>query len=302
MDFDFNSDQALLVEALGKWSLANREIAADDRLLPYLDGRAQADELRAQGYFEVARMPDLGVLGAVLLIEAAGATPYAIEVGASALIAPGLDLPDEGTPLALLRRGGTASARFLQAGGAALVDCGDHVRLLRCEDRVEPLKTPYAYPVGCYRGDAVADAAVLDRVPIARFRRLQTIAAAAEALAAAEAALALTVEHVTARVQFGRPIGSFQAVQHRLGECSALIQALRWLLYRAACEDEGHCGEVAVVAHDVAKRVIYETTQFHGALGLTLEYPLHLWTYRLRMLQIELARAGAAAHEEGASR
>ena len=295
MDFDFNPDQALLVEALGKWSLANRAIAADDRLLPYLDGRAQADELRAQGYLEVARTPELGVLGSVLLIEAVGATPFAIEVGASGLIAPGLDLPDNGYPLATLRRGGTASARFLQAGGAALVDCGDHVRLLACADQVEPLRSPYAYPVGRYAGDFVADAAVLDGVPVERFRRLQTIAVAAEALAAAEAALALTVEHVTARVQFRRPIGSFQAVQHRLGECSAVIQALRWLLYRAACEEEGHQDEVAVVAHDMTRRVIYETTQFHGALGLTLEYPLHLWTYRLRLLQTELARAAAEA-------
>ena len=300
MDFDFNSDQALLVEALGKWSFANRAIPADDRLLPYLDGRAPADELREQGYFEVARTAELGVLGAVLLIEAVGATPHAIEVGASGLIAPGLDLPDECYPLAMLRVSGMPSARFLQAGGGALVDCGDHLRLLRCEERVEPLKSPYAFPVGRYTGDFVADSAVLDGVSVKRFRRLQTIAIAAEALAAAEAALALTVEHVTARVQFGRPIGSFQAVQHRLGECCAVTQALRWLLYRAACEEDGHegedhRGEVAFVAHDMAKRVIYETTQFHGALGLTLEYPLHLWTYRLRLLQTELAHAVAEA-------
>lgn len=295
MDFDFNPDQALLAEVLAKWSTANREILAADRLKAFLDGAPAARELREQGYFEVARTPDLGVLGAVLLIEAVGSTPYAIEVGASGLIAPALDLPETPYPLALLKEGCAPSARFLVADGAALVDCGDHVRLLACKDRVEPLKTPYAYPVGRYTGNIVADAVVLEGVSAVRFRRSRTIAAAAEALAAIEAALALTVDHVTTRVQFKRPIGSFQAVQHRLAECSAAATALRWLLYRAATEDEGHDGEVAIVAHDAAKRVIYEATQFHGALGLTLEYPLHLWTYRLRALQIELVRAAAEA-------
>jgi alkylation response protein AidB-like acyl-CoA dehydrogenase len=51
----------------------------------------------------------------------------------------------------------------------------------------------------------------------------------------------------------------------------------------------------AIAAHEAVKRVLYETSQFHGAIGLTLEYPLHLWTYRLRVLQFELAEAVEAA-------
>jgi hypothetical protein len=293
MNFDFTPDQTLLVEALAKWSAANRAIDIGDRSKSYLDGSEAAQELREQGYFEVARTPDLGVMGAVLLIEGVGATPYAIEVGVSGLVAPALDLPDAPYPLAVLRQGASPSARFLAPDGAALVDCGDHLRLLACGDRVEPLKTPYAYPAGRYLGDFVAEAVVLEGVSVDRFRFLRSIAAAAEALAAIEAALALTVEHVKTRIQFKRPIGSFQAVQHRLAECSAAAAALRWLLYRAAVEHQGHDREVSIVAHDAAKRVIYETTQFHGALGLTIEYPLHLWTYRLRVLQIELAQAAA---------
>jgi hypothetical protein len=299
MDFDFNSDQVLLADVLEKWSAGHREIPADERLQPFIDGEELADELHGQGFFEVCATPELGVLGAVLLIEAAGRTPFAIEVGGSALVAPALGLADLPRPLAMLKAGGRPAARFLRSGGCALVDCGDHVSLLACGDRVEALKSASAYPVGRYDGDFVADAHPLGDVPVAALRRFRTIAVAAEALAAMESTLALTLEHVASRVQFGRPIGSFQALQHRLGECSAIVSAVRWLLYRGAADDtaegERHAGETAIVAHDAAKRVIYETTQFHGALGLTLEYPLHLWTYRLRTLQTELSEAAAAA-------
>ena len=47
----------------------------------------------------------------------------------------------------------------------------------------------------------------------------------------------------------------------------------------------------ATYAQDAAVRVVYETHQFHGAIGLTLEYPLHYWTNRLRRLQGELGGA-----------
>lgn len=299
MDLDFNPDQQLLAEALGKWASGHRDIAADQRTSSFLDGRSLVNELKNQGFLDAARVPELGLLGAVLLVEAACRVPAAIEIAGSGLVAPALDIAVAG-PLALMRADGNKVGRFLMSGGNALVDCGDHIRLIAATDAVEAVDSPYAYPFGRYVGDLLSDGAKLEHIAVVRFRQLSAIAVAAEALAAMEAALALTVEHVTIRVQFGRPIGSFQALQHRLADCSAQVHALRWLLYRAACENNeaqsaGTAGEAAIVAHDATRRVIYETTQFHGALGLTLEYPLHLWTYRLRVLQSELARAAAEA-------
>jgi alkylation response protein AidB-like acyl-CoA dehydrogenase len=62
------------------------------------------------------------------------------------------------------------------------------------------------------------------------------------------------------------------------------------MLYRAATDSDDP-GAVALTARYVrhaVRQLIYETNQLHGAIGLTLEYPLHLWSYRLRWLQGEL--------------
>ena len=53
----------------------------------------------------------------------------------------------------------------------------------------------------------------------------------------------------------------------------------------------------AAYAQEAAAKIVRETHQFHGAIGLTLEYPLHYWTYRLRMLQGELGGPGEQAFE-----
>jgi alkylation response protein AidB-like acyl-CoA dehydrogenase len=138
----------------------------------------------------------------------------------------------------------------------------------------------------------------IEHVNIDQFRGWRCIAVCAEAIAAMQAALDLTVEHVCARVQFGRPIGSLQAVQHRLAECSVLLHGARLLLYRAAVDGICFAETAAIATHEAVKRVLYETSQFHGAIGLTLEYPLHLWSYRLRVLQFELAGAVQTAVEK----
>lgn len=302
MDLDFAPDQQLLAEALGKWAEGYREIAPDQRGAVYLDGQPLADELAEQGFLEAANIPELGLLGAVLLIEAACKVPYAVEIGASGLVAPALGLSPASRPLAVVRSGGNGVARFLVPGGSALVDCGGELRLIERLEHVEPVKAPYAYPIGRLTADLSEAGHVVAGSGTARFRDLHALGIVAEAIGAMQAALDLTLAHVTSRVQFGRPIGSFQALQHRLAECSAAIMAARWLAYRAASEDAAHgfVGEAAIVAHEAVRRVIYETTQFHGATGLTLEYPLHLWTYRLRLLQTELARAAAEAVQAGA--
>jgi alkylation response protein AidB-like acyl-CoA dehydrogenase len=292
MDFDFSEDQSLLVQALERWAADHMEIPADSRAVSYLPGEALAEELVGQGYYEVTQQSELGLAGAVLLIEAVGRTPWAIEVAASALVAPVLGLSNLPRPLAMMNLAGTPVARFLAPQGAALVDAGDHLRLLHCHGRVEPVKNPYAYPFGRFGGDLLAASEPLEAISIAEFRNLRRLAVTAEALAAMEAALNLTVDYVRSRQQFGKPIGSFQAVQHRLAECSVLVHGARLLLYRAAVEGLSFAHEAALIAHDAVKRILYESNQFHGAIGLTLEYPLHLWSYRLRVLQFELAASG----------
>ena len=68
---------------------------------------------------------------------------------------------------------------------------------------------------------------------------------------------------------------------------------MRWLTFRAAYS--GSDAEAAIAcayAQDAARQAAYDLHQFHGATGLTLEYALHLWTYRIKALLSELGGAG----------
>src|SRR3546814_5303524 len=67
-----------------------------------------------------------------------------------------------------------------------------------------------------------------------KVRQWLRVALASEASGLLQAALASTVEHVSIRKQFGRPIGTFQALRHRLAECAVLAGGVRWLALKAA--------------------------------------------------------------------
>jgi alkylation response protein AidB-like acyl-CoA dehydrogenase len=111
----------------------------------------------------------------------------------------------------------------------------------------------------------------------------------------ARAVLDLTVRYITDRVQFGRPIGSFQAVQHHVAEMSTRIDAAGLAAWQAVwcCSLGGGAGDdldgarAAVAIAKVAAGDAYvETTlmahQLHGGIGFTLEHDLHLWSDRAR--------------------
>jgi alkylation response protein AidB-like acyl-CoA dehydrogenase len=118
------------------------------------------------------------------------------------------------------------------------------------------------------------------------------ICAAAEALGVAQAALARTVDYAKERVQFGRPIGSFQAYKHRLADMVIEIEQARSAVYWAACAvDEG--SDEAELALHAAKSFAADTAfmcagnmiQLHGGIGFTWEHDAHLYFKRARALQ-----------------
>jgi hypothetical protein len=91
------------------------------------------------------------------------------------------------------------------------------------------------------------------------------------------------LRYLTQREQFGRPIGSFQAVQHRLADCAVQIEGARWLAYEAAAQGAPAEGAACAAgfALAVAGRVHRETHQLSGAIGYTTEHDLHVWSLRL---------------------
>ena len=116
------------------------------------------------------------------------------------------------------------------------------------------------------------------------------VALAAEAAGTMGAALHVTVEYLKERRQFGRALGAFQAVQHRLAECAVLVEGARWLAFEAAWH--GAPGEASAIAAAsataAAGRVFHETHQLSGAIGFTREHDLHVWSMRLQALRLEL--------------
>ena len=122
---------------------------------------------------------------------------------------------------------------------------------------------------------------------LARARDLACVALSAEQVGAARRALDMTVDYTKVRVQFGRPIGGFQALQHRMADLHVLVESARSLSYaaaRAADEDAQDTGLRAAAAKvycsEALQRVAAETIQLHGAIGITWEHAAHRYLKR----------------------
>jgi alkylation response protein AidB-like acyl-CoA dehydrogenase len=139
-----------------------------------------------------------------------------------------------------------------------------------------------------------------------RARGRAAVATLAYLVGAAERALEMTVEHAKTRVQFGRPIGGFQAVAHRCADMRTDVDALRWLVYQAAwAMDDGRDWVLAVSAakaygNDALRRVFMHAHQVHGAIGFSTECDLQLFTRRAKAGELEWG--GSALHRERVAR
>ncbi|MFE6848565.1 acyl-CoA dehydrogenase family protein [Streptomyces sp. NPDC057686] len=149
----------------------------------------------------------------------------------------------------------------------------------RPQARVQLRDTP-AELLGADTGQATEDAtddAVLGA--LAATGRTAAAVLAAEAVGAAGQALARTVEYVRQREQFGRPVGSFQAVKHRLADLYVHVQAARSAAYYAAW-DPGQGGLALAQALEALRVTAGEAIQLHGGIGFTWEHDAHLYFKR----------------------
>ena len=123
---------------------------------------------------------------------------------------------------------------------------------------------------------------------------------AAEQLGLAQRCLDMTVAYVKERRQFARPIGSFQAVKHRLADLwTAIAQARAASRYAAAClaEDDPDAPVAVALAKsacsDVAVLAAEECVQLHGGIGFTWEHPAHLYLKRAKAASLAFGTPGA---------
>lgn len=118
---------------------------------------------------------------------------------------------------------------------------------------------------------------------------LARIALAAEALGGAEHVLEITTEYAKQRIQFGRPIGSFQAIKHRLADMMIEVEAAKSAAWYAACvaqQGGAELAEAAAIAKSYCCDAFFDCAanaiQIHGGLGFTWEHEVHLYFKRAR--------------------
>ena len=128
---------------------------------------------------------------------------------------------------------------------------------------------------------------------LARVLDLAKVALAAEQVGGAEHCLDMSVEYAKTRVQFGRPIGSFQAIKHKLADMFVLVESARSASYYAAWT-AAHSDEELPAAAALAKaycseayfKVAAECIQIHGGVGFTWEHDAHLFFKRAKSSEI----------------
>lgn len=217
------------------------------------------------------------------LLESAGvAAPMlaALAPAHAALADPAASIAIQQVEGALVADADSAAAIILRKGDLAFVAAGDAVRLTRRES-IDPFRRLYAVdwdesmatPLG-----AADWALALDR---------GALFAAAQGLGLAQRSVDMAVAYAKERMQFGKPIGSYQAVKHHLSTAQVAIEFARPVVLAAAADigardlqasaRVSHAKIVALEAADAAART---SIQVHGAMGYSWEVDVHLFLKR----------------------
>jgi alkylation response protein AidB-like acyl-CoA dehydrogenase len=124
------------------------------------------------------------------------------------------------------------------------------------------------------------------------------VANCCEMVGLAQQALDMTVDYAKERKQFGKPIGSFQIIQHYCADMLINLEGMRLSTYKAAWKlSEGldFLEDIAVAkawAIQAADQLIGLAHQVHGAIGVTIEYDLHYYTRRLKAAELSFGSVG----------
>jgi alkylation response protein AidB-like acyl-CoA dehydrogenase len=192
--------------------------------------------------------------------------------------------------------------RATDAASAAAASTGDGDGCIYAVRAADATVTPVG-TLDLTRGQAVvefADAPALrvspegdDGALARRAEDLVRTALAAESASAAAHCLDATVEYLKTRVQFGRPIGEFQALKHRCADLLVQVESARMTAraaVRAAVSDPAEFAVAAPLAKrycaDVFFHAAAETIQLHGGIGFTWEHDAHLYLKRAKSTQL----------------
>ena len=252
-------------------------------------------------------MASLGLLG-VAIPEALGGqgssmveTCIVLEEAGRALL-PGPFLPHTIAALTLARAGGNPDLAHSMAGGETIASASEDLAQVPCgaiADIVAILRFQQSAVVRSFEAEEIESADLtrplsrilptageepLGQVPL---RPVACVAVAAESVGTATAALESATEYAKDRQQFGRPIGSYQAIKHKAADMLRTVEAARLAVYFAASAiDEGDrnahvaAATAKVAANDASMRCAAENIQIHGGIGVTWEHDAHLYYRR----------------------
>ncbi len=154
----------------------------------------------------------------------------------------------------------------------------------QCEVTFENVKVPAANVLGQEgKGWTIVE----------RTEKIATVAACAYLVGLSQMDFDVTLNYAKERVQFGRPIGSFQAIQHKLADAVIDVDGSRFITYKAAWSlQEGEPDADMMIsmakawASDASRRVVAHGQQIHGGIGFTKEYKIQLYFRRQKWMEL----------------
>jgi alkylation response protein AidB-like acyl-CoA dehydrogenase len=294
MDFILSSAQTALLDRLKALLPANSPLPDTSKRVLDTD---LMDALREGRFFDIARSGDEGgVLDSALVIEEIARGVGIVPIATHSLVLPLFFDTDPG---------GVAAVRDMESEGPFRY-AGDATLLIRFEgeaahaysvspDQSRPVKTNYVYPYaipGPVTGSVVATA------PAAAVLRRHRIGISAECIGAMDALLQQLTAYLSTRKQFGRKLGSFQAIHHRLAELAVLLEGSRWLSREAAWLDEDEAAAFAAAyTTKAARRLCWEAHELTGARGFSVDFGMYQHTLRLQALSVEAGSINAHADD-----
>ena len=312
MKFAFTDEQEMIAET-AKGFFAENATSERTRAAMVGDGidrslwRAFAQELGLAGVAlpEANGGAGLGLVELAIVAEAAGGYVAALPLvagsglAAPAILAGGSDpqrqawLPRIAAgeivatlagPDMLAPHGGVADLFVVDTGDAMLLVRRDHAATQVASLATMDATRPYARIAF---DPTAAEPLAEPEAARAAAQRVAVLVVAADALGGAQACLDRTVTYAGERVQFGRTIGSFQAIKHRLADMMVAIEQARSAVYWAACAHDEGAVDADLAAHaakafasDTYARCAGDMIQLHGGIGFTWEHDAHLFFKR----------------------
>ena len=247
-----------------------------------------------------------GAKALVQRISAGAAAAFAVTVNDSGWVSGGPELPEwDGARLSgvVPLVAGAPNAEVLvvlaRAAGSELlvaVDASADGVDVTAQQPLDLTATIGAVTFSRAAGEVLADGNDVARV-LSTARRHAVLAVAADSVGVASRALAMAVQWAGERHQFGRAIGSFQAVSHRCADMLVALEGARSQVLAAAESDLEASGYVADLAAsaalDAGVLATEDALQIHGGIGFTWEHPIHLLLRRAQANAVLIGRADA---------